>query len=74
MYCNTILLRCIGDFWSCTQFSDAHALFLQKSGEIVEFKSYIYAINMLDMHDDAINMLDIPSPPRPAKCYYVFDV
>jgi len=54
MYCNTILLRCIGDFWSCTQFSDVHALFVQKTGKIVEFKSYIYAINMLDMNDDRL--------------------
>ena len=52
MYYNTILLRCIGDFWSFTQFSDANALFVQKSGKIVEFESYIYAIKMLRMHDE----------------------
>ena len=57
MYCNTILRRFIGDCWSCTQFSDVHALFVQKSGKIVEFKSYIYAINMLDMHDDRLLFL-----------------
>ena len=39
------------------QFSDAHAWFVQKSGKIVEFKSYIYAINMLDMHDERLLFL-----------------
>jgi len=52
MYCNTILLCCIGDFGSYTQFCDVNALFVQKSGEIVECKPYIYAIKMLHMHDD----------------------
>jgi hypothetical protein len=45
MYCNTILLHCIGNFWSYLWYSHVYALYFQKSAKIVEFKPYIYAIN-----------------------------
>jgi len=57
MYFNTILFCFICDFWSLTQFTDIHALFGQKSKKIVEFKSYIYAINMLDMQEERLEFL-----------------
>jgi len=51
-YCNKILLYSIGNFWRYIRRSFVVAPYILKLGKIVKFKTYVYPIKMLHIHDD----------------------